>query len=257
MTLRRHPQVLLLLLAAVLMSATLVAPSVPLKRASYRYVLVFDISQSMNTADVGSEAAPLVRLEFAKQRALEALKGLPCGSEVGIALFTGHRAFLMLTPIELCANFQELSTMLASIDWRMTWEERSEVAKGVFRSLELLRALSATTRLVFLTDGHEAPPLNPDVKPGFSGEVGAVRGLLIGVGGALPVPIPKFDAEGKIASPARMTVRLNGVLVQDDVALPKTTTASPLKNITPEKGPIYIQHHGNPVYYRNVWLVKK
>ena len=197
MTPRRHPQVLLLLLAAVLLSATLVAPSVPLKRASYRYVLVFDISQSMNTADVGSEAAPLARLEFAKQRALEALKGLPCGSEVGIALFTGHRAFLMLTPIELCANFQELSTMLASIDWRMTWEERSEVAKGVFRSLELLRALTATTRLVFLTDGHEAPPLNPDVKPGFSGEVGAVRGLLIGVGGALPVPIPKFDAEGK------------------------------------------------------------
>ena len=57
MTLRRHPQVLLLLLAAVLLSATLVAPSVPLKRASYRYVLVFDISQSMNTADIGSEAA--------------------------------------------------------------------------------------------------------------------------------------------------------------------------------------------------------
>lgn len=197
MTLRRHPQVLLLLLATIALSATLIAPSVLVKRASYRYVLVFDISQSMNTADVGSEAAPLARLEFAKQRALEALKSLPCGSEVGIALFTGHRAFLMLTPIELCANFQELSTMLASIDWRMTWEERSEVAKGVFRSLELMRALTDTTRLVFVTDGHEAPPLNPDVKPSFSGEVGAVRGLLIGVGGALPVPIPKFDAEGK------------------------------------------------------------
>lgn len=197
MTLRRHPQVLLLLLATIALSATLIAPSVLVKRASYRYVLVFDISQSMNTADVGSAAAPLARLEFAKQRALEALKSLPCGSEVGIALFTGHRAFLMLTPIELCANFLELSTMLGSIDWRMTWEERSEVAKGVFRSLELMRALTDTTRLVFVTDGHEAPPLNPDVKPSFSGEVGAVRGLLIGVGGALPVPIPKFDAEGK------------------------------------------------------------
>ena len=51
---------------------------------------------------------------------------------------------------------------------------------------------------MFLTDGHEAPPINPDVKPSFSGEVGAVGGLLVGVGGTLPVPIPKFDAEGKL-----------------------------------------------------------
>ena len=193
----RHPQVLLLVLATLLLVATFSAPKLTLERPGYRYVLVFDISQSMNVADVGASGAPVSRLDFAKQRALEALKTLPCGSEVGIALFSGHRAFLMITPIELCANFVELSTMLASIDWRMTWEERSEVAKGVYRSLELLRALPSTTRLVFVTDGHEAPPINPDVKPEFAGEVGAVRGVLVGVGGATPVPIPKFDAEGK------------------------------------------------------------
>ena len=197
----RHPQFLLLLLATVLLAATFAVPHVSLKRPSYRYVLVFDISQSMNVADVDAkvdkDAAPLSRLEFAKHTALDAMKRLPCGTELGLALFSGHRAFLMITPIELCANFVELSSMLASIDWRMTWEERSEVAKGVFRSLELLRALPDTTRLVFLTDGHEAPPINPDVKPEFTGEVGAVRGLLVGVGGPLPVPIPKFDAEGK------------------------------------------------------------
>lgn len=193
----RHPQFLLLLLAALLLAATFAVTRMPLKRLGYRYVLVFDITQSMNVADAGPSAAPLTRLAFAKQAALEAVKRLPCGSEVGLALFSGHRAFLMITPIELCANFVELSTMLASIDWRMTWEERSEVAKGVFRSLELLRALPDTTRLVFFTDGHEAPPINPDVKPEFAGETGAVRGLVVGVGGGQPVPIPKLDAEGR------------------------------------------------------------
>jgi len=193
----RHPQFLLLLLAALLLGASLTAPRVTFKRPVYRQVLVFDISQSMNVADVGPRGAPVARLEFAKQSALTALQDMPCGTEVGLALFSGHRAFLLITPIELCANFAELSSMLARIDWRMTWEERSEVAKGVFRSLELLRALQDTTRLVFLTDGHEAPPLNPDVKPAFAGEVGAVRGVLMGVGGASPVPIPKFDAEGR------------------------------------------------------------
>ena len=54
-----------------------------------------------------------------------------------------------------------------------------------------------------------------------------------------------------------MTVKLNGVVIHEDQELPKTTTASPLKAITPEPGPIYIQHHGNPVYYRNIWIVEK
>ncbi len=67
----------------------------------------------------------------------------------------------------------------------------------------------------------------------------------------------KFDDVGQLVANARMTVRLNGVVVQNDVELPKTTTASPLNSITPEKGPLYIQHHGNPVYYRNIWIVEK
>jgi len=68
---------------------------------------------------------------------------------------------------------------------------------------------------------------------------------------------PEFDDDGKITKNARMTVKLNGVVVQDDVELPKTTPGAKLKDITPEPGPIYIQHHGNPVYYRNIWLVEK
>lgn len=66
-----------------------------------------------------------------------------------------------------------------------------------------------------------------------------------------------FDVDGKVTEPARMTVKLNGVVIHEDQELPKTTTASPLKAITPEPGPIYIQHHGNPVYYRNIWIVEK
>jgi hypothetical protein len=65
-----------------------------------------------------------------------------------------------------------------------------------------------------------------------------------------------FDAGGKLSAPARITVRLNGVLVQDDVELPKTTGGAKLP-LSPEPGPIYIQSHGNPVYYRNIWIVPR
>lgn len=67
---------------------------------------------------------------------------------------------------------------------------------------------------------------------------------------------PEFDAEGRVVENARMTVHLNGVLVQDNLELPTTTGGAKLK-ITPEPGPIFIQHHGNPVFYRNIWLVEK
>ena len=192
----RHAEVVLLLLAAVLLTATFAHPRVQLERPTFRYVFVFDITQSMNVQDVPAPNSAMTRLEYAKKTALEALTDMPCGTEIGLALFSGHRAFLLITSIEMCANYRELSTMLGGIDWRMTWEARSEVAKGVFKSIELLRGFEEQTRLVFLTDGHEAPPINPEVPPQFAGERGRVRGLLVGIGGDQLVAIPKFDKTG-------------------------------------------------------------
>ena len=64
----------------------------------------------------------------------------------------------------------------------------------------------------------------------------------------------KYDATGKKTANARMTVRHNGVLIHEDVELPKGTTAHPVKE-GPEPGPIYLQNHGNPLRYRNIWVV--
>jgi arylsulfatase A len=67
----------------------------------------------------------------------------------------------------------------------------------------------------------------------------------------------RFDNSGTVTEPARMTVRLNGEVIHEDQDLPKITTAAPITTITPAPGPIHIQHHGNPVYYRNIWIVPK
>jgi hypothetical protein len=68
----------------------------------------------------------------------------------------------------------------------------------------------------------------------------------------------EFDARGNVVSPPRMTVRHNGVLVHDDVELPgdRSTRAAPVQP-GPEPGPVYLQNHGNPVRYRNIWIVPK
>ncbi len=67
---------------------------------------------------------------------------------------------------------------------------------------------------------------------------------------------PRFDAAGKKAKSPRLTVRHNGVVVQDDVEVPRTTRAAPNKEDSPT-GPLYLQDHGHPVRFRNVWLVEK
>jgi len=71
----------------------------------------------------------------------------------------------------------------------------------------------------------------------------------------------KYEGNGKnkkLTAPPRVTVRHNGVVIHDDIELPgnRGTTAAPIK-AGPEPGPIHLQDHGNPVRYRNIWVVPK
>lgn len=66
----------------------------------------------------------------------------------------------------------------------------------------------------------------------------------------------KFDGSGKKTANAKVTVKHNGVVIHDQVELPQSTTAAPLGD-GPEPGPLHLQNHGNPVRYRNIWLVEK
>jgi hypothetical protein len=66
----------------------------------------------------------------------------------------------------------------------------------------------------------------------------------------------KWDANGQKNANARITVKHNGVTIQDDVELPGDTAAAPLKE-APTPGPIHLQNHGNPVRYRNIWVLPK
>ena len=66
---------------------------------------------------------------------------------------------------------------------------------------------------------------------------------------------PKFDDEKKI-SDATITVKHNGVIIHDKVKLPKGTGAGGGRKEVPE-GPIIFQGHGNPVTFKNVWILPR
>jgi len=62
-------------------------------------------------------------------------------------------------------------------------------------------------------------------------------------------------ANGKKVEPARMTVFQNGVKIHDDVKIPVDNTRSGMGGDPCQPGPIMLQDHGNPVQFRNVWLM--
>jgi len=64
---------------------------------------------------------------------------------------------------------------------------------------------------------------------------------------------PKFDASGKKTANARITIYWNGEKVHDNVELEKPLPGG--SGEKPEGGGVRLQDHGNPVRFRNIWVV--
>jgi hypothetical protein len=62
--------------------------------------------------------------------------------------------------------------------------------------------------------------------------------------------------DGKKTDPARMTVFHNGVKIHDDVKIKANFTRAGMETDPCTPGPILLQDHGNPVQFRNIWLVQ-
>jgi hypothetical protein len=65
----------------------------------------------------------------------------------------------------------------------------------------------------------------------------------------------EYEGDKKVKN-ARITVKHNGETIHEDVELPHATTAAPVPE-GPDPGPLFLQDHGDPVRYRNIWVVEK
>ncbi len=64
----------------------------------------------------------------------------------------------------------------------------------------------------------------------------------------------RYEDSKKVKN-ARITVRHNGVVIHDDVELPHATPGRYKEG--PEGGPLFLQNHGNPVVFRNIWVINQ
>lgn len=182
-----------LILSLLLLAVATTSATFRLSQDTYRYLFVVDITQSMNVSDMELESVPTTRLEFAKFLVETALLSLPCGSEAGLAIFSEYRTFVLFTPVEVCEHYRTMSNMLKQVSWRMAWAARSEIARGIHSAIDAANKSKLDTRLVFLTDGHEAPPVHRDIRPAFDALPRSTTGIIGGVGGLLSSRIPHID----------------------------------------------------------------
>lgn len=184
-------------LASLLLAAAVLMPPIEFKRPVYRYVVTFDITQSMDVEDVAMNGKPVSRIDFAKAAMNDTLAHLPCGSEIGWSVFTNQRSLLLVAPVEVCSNYDALLSSLDQISGNMRWVNSSVIAQGgIYSAIRAAVELGHGTDVVFITDGQEAPPVAPNETTVRDIPQGLVHGWLIGVGGDQPAPIPKTNASG-------------------------------------------------------------
>ena len=185
-------------LAFLLLLVAILIPPFNISRTTYDYLVVFDITQSMNVEDYDINGIPTSRLTFARTAVRRTLHELPCGSRVGWGVFSEYRTLVLLAPIEVCSNYNDLLASLDRIDGRMRWGNASEISKGLFWAMRGARDIGSHPSVLFLTDGQEAPPVDGEGLAMFDDlKRGDIGGWLIGVGGYTPRPIPRTDADGR------------------------------------------------------------
>jgi len=64
----------------------------------------------------------------------------------------------------------------------------------------------------------------------------------------------RVDDDGNVLDQARITAMQNGKVIQNNVQV-KGPTGGAMDDNIGEPGPLLLQDHGNPVKYRNVWIV--
>ena len=192
----RAVRIVLLVMGALVALVASLGLRVERRQVTNDLMLVVDITGSMNARDYSRDGVPVSRLDMIRRTLPETLAHLTCGSKVGLSIFTERRSFVLLMPVEVCGNYAVLTAAIEALNWRAAWEGDSRVASGLHYALTTSAAAGGYD-VVFLSDGQEAPPLPWNGGPKFEGKVGAVGGLVVGVGGTQPVPIPKFDEDGR------------------------------------------------------------
>lgn len=195
---QQRREVVLLGAAAILLLGAALQPAIPLKRDIHTFLLVVDITQSMNVEDMTLDGKKSSRMAYTRKLLHDAVASMPCNTRVGIALFAGVYVSTIVHPVEICANYDAVQDTLDHLEWRQAWHGNSRIGFGMLSASAALKALSEPAQVVFFTDGEETPRLHAFNRADLSNWQGGKGWLLVGIGGNQPTVVPKLDENNKV-----------------------------------------------------------
>jgi mxaL protein len=193
-----HRDTLLLSMALFCLLGAVLVPSIPIKRNVHTYLLIADITQSMNSADMSINNKLVSRLEYTKRMMHEIVAQLPCHTRVSIGLFDGDAVAALYTPLHVCQHFSALHETIDHLDWRMAWTGNSQLRESLPMTAKLLRQMPEATKAVFFTDGDEAPLLHAFNTRNLSDFQGGDGWFFVGIGTEKGTGIPKLTEENQM-----------------------------------------------------------
>lgn len=172
------------------------APQMSLDSVVQDTLFVIDISESMNVQDVDYPRPRSARLTLAKEAVKQSMAGLPCGSRVSIALFSGEEAVVLFEPLEVCRHFPAIEQILSRLNTQMRWIGDSWVVRALSSAIK--EAEKRKLNVVMVTDADEMPRhASPRITDLIAFQ-GKIKGALWGVGGEAMQPVPKLNGNGQI-----------------------------------------------------------
>lgn len=187
-----------LLVSFLLMVLALINPSIPVKQSLYNYILIADISQSMNTEDMKINQKTVSRLDYTKHIMSRLVEDFPCGTKVSIGIFAGVSVSATYSPIEVCENFSNINTTISKLDWRATWSGNTRIRESVVNLARLIRSFPESAQVIYFTDGEEAPKLHVFNTRDLEQFQGGNDWLFVGIGSDEGAPIPKYDNKNQL-----------------------------------------------------------
>lgn len=195
--LKEHYETVLLVLALLFLLLAFFKPQIQLKQEVHNYLLVADVSQSMNAEDMKVNNQTVSRLAYTQHMMKQVVKSSPCGTYVSVGVFAAENVALLIMPLEVCKNFDIINDTIDHLEWRMAWSGNSRMTFGVKAAEATFEYLNIPAQMLFFTDGDEAPKANGINKLDISNVRIGKNVIFVGIGGQESVPIKRFNANNK------------------------------------------------------------
>jgi len=195
--LKSHYESVLLIAVVLLLLLAIYKPQIQLKQDVHNYLLIADVSQSMNAQDLKLNNKAVSRMDYTKHLMKRVVETSSCGTYISLGVFAAENVGLLLMPLEVCANYDVITDSIDHLEWRMAWRGNSRLSFGIKSAEGMFDYLNIPATMLFFTDGDEAPKVNAINKLDLSSVQIGKNLLFVGVGGHQPVPVPRYNSSNK------------------------------------------------------------